>query len=98
MSVGIYLPGEQANVNLQTRLLMQRNQFSFIWYRSNMGITIEQYRARISTYNNSVRAKNLSRFKSIFWITKGTLIVLARSLYLLGCIVYVALLIPKNGK
>ena len=58
-----------------------------------MGITIEQYRARIGSYNNSVRTKNLSRFKSIFWNTKGTLILLAQSLYLLGCIVYVALLL-----
>ena len=32
-------------------------------------------------------------FECIFWNTKGTLILLARSLYLLGCVVYVALLL-----
>ena len=58
-----------------------------------MGITIEQYRARIGTYNNSLRKKNLSRFESIFTSTKASLFVLTRNLYLLGCIVYVALLL-----
>ena len=58
-----------------------------------MGITIEQYGARIGTYNNAAKMKDSSRFESLFWNTKGTLIVLARSLYVLGCIVYVALLL-----
>ena len=59
----------------------------------NMGVAIEQYRARIGRYNNPVRTKNLSSFKTMLWNTKGTIIVLARSLYLLGCIVYVSLLL-----
>ena len=58
-----------------------------------MGITIEQYRACIGTYNNSVRTKSWSRLERIFWNTKGILFVLAKSAYLLGCIVYVALLL-----
>ena len=58
-----------------------------------MGVTIEQYRARIGTFNNAARTKDLSRFECVFWNRKGTLIVLARSLYLLGCVVYVALLL-----
>ena len=53
-----------------------------------MGTTIEQYTARIGTHDNAARIKDLSRFKSIFWNAKGTFIVLARSLYPLGCIVY----------
>ena len=58
-----------------------------------MGITIEQYRARIGTYNNSMKTKDQLRFESIFWNTRITLVLLAQSLYLLGCIVYVALLL-----
>ena len=58
-----------------------------------MGITIEQYRARIGTYNNSLKTKNLSKFESIFCHTKASLFALARNLYRLGCIIYVALLL-----
>ena len=58
-----------------------------------MGITIEQYRARIGTYNNSLKTKNLSKFESIFCHTKASLFAIARNLYLLGCIIYVALLL-----
>ena len=58
-----------------------------------MGLTIEQYRAHIASFNNASRAKDLSRLKCIFWNTKGTLVVLARSLYLLGCVVCVASLL-----
>ena len=58
-----------------------------------MGTTVEQYRAHTGRYNNAGRKKDFSRSEHLFWNTKGTLIVLARSLYLLGCIVYVALLL-----
>ena len=56
-----------------------------------MGITSEQYKARIGSYNNSARIQYMCTF--IPWNTRATLFVLARSLYLLGCIVYVALLL-----
>ena len=58
-----------------------------------MGITIEQYRARIGTYNNCVKTKDIARFESIFWNTRTIVVLLTRRLYLLGCTVYVALLL-----
>ena len=58
-----------------------------------MGITVEQYSARIGTFNNCVKTKGISRFERIFWNTKAIVVLLVRSLYLLGCIVYVALLL-----
>ena len=57
-----------------------------------MGKTIEQHRARIGSYNNSARIKYMSTLKDISWNTSVTLVLLARRLYSLGCIVYVALL------
>ena len=56
-----------------------------------MGIKIEQHRARIGSYNNSAKIKYMSIFKDISWNTSVTLVLLARRLYSLGCIVYVAL-------
>ena len=47
----------------------------------------------IGSFDNAARTKDLSRFECMFWNTKETLIVLARSLYLFGCVVYVALLL-----
>ena len=58
-----------------------------------MGITIEQYRARIGTYCNCVKTKDISRFENIFWNTRIIVDLLIRSVYLLGCTVYVALLL-----
>ena len=54
--------------------------------RLKMGITIEQHRASISSYNNSARIKYMSTFKDIFWNTSAIFVLLVRSLYLLGCI------------
>ena len=57
-----------------------------------MGITIEQYRARIGTY--IVRTRVMSAFKGIFCNRRATLTVIAgSSLYLLGCFVYAAWLL-----
>ena len=59
-----------------------------------MGITIEQYRACIGAYNNCCENKeHIKVFESAFWNTKVTLVLLAQSLYLLGCVLYVALLL-----
>ena len=58
-----------------------------------MGITIEQYRTRIGTYCNCVKTKDISRFESIYWNRKTIVYLLTQSLYLLGCIVYVSLLL-----
>ena len=57
-----------------------------------MGLTIEQHRARIGSYNNSARIKYMSTFNDIFWNTSAILVLIVQSLYLLGCIVYVTLL------
>ena len=58
-----------------------------------MGITIEQHRAPIGSYYNSARIKYMSSYiQRCFWNTSAILALLARSLYLLGCIVYVTLL------
>ena len=59
-----------------------------------MGITIEQYRARIGSYNLAKTAKvGICNLEVIFWNTMPILILLNRSVFLKGYIVYVALLL-----
>ena len=59
-----------------------------------MGITIEQYRARIGSYNLAKTAKvGVCNLEGIFWNIIPILILLNRSVFLKGYIVYVALLL-----
>ena len=60
----------------------------------NMGVTIEQYRARIGTHNNFVKTKEgTSHLGGILWNTMPILNLLYWSIFLIGYIVYVALLL-----
>ena len=59
-----------------------------------MGVMIEQYRARIGTHNNFIKTKEgTSHLGGILWNTMPILILLYRSIFLIGYIVYVALLL-----
>ena len=55
-----------------------------------MGITIEQYRARIGTYCNCVKTKDISRFESIYWNRK-TIVYLLLKVYIYWAVLYMLL-------
>ena len=58
-----------------------------------MGVTIEQYRARIGSHNSFVKTKDTSSFECILWNTMPIFVLLSRTIFLMGYIVYVALLL-----